>query len=52
MLDRRFANHLVAPSNAIPEVQDHIARNNGYISHFEAGHGVLDGLRALLEKEF
>ena len=52
MLNRRFANHLVAPSNAIPEVQDHIARNNGYISHFEAGHGVLDGLRVLLEKEF
>ncbi|HAO66909.1 MAG TPA: HAD family phosphatase, partial [Verrucomicrobiales bacterium] len=52
MLNRRFANHLVAPSNAIPAVKDHIARNNGYISNFEAGHGVLDGLRVLLENEF
>jgi hydroxymethylpyrimidine pyrophosphatase-like HAD family hydrolase len=52
MLNRRFAKYLVTPSNAIPEVQDHITRNNGYISHFEAGHGVLDGLRVLLKKDF
>lgn len=51
MLDRRFAEHLIAPSNAIPEVRKHLNLKAGYISQFEAGIGVLEGLTFLLENE-
>jgi HAD superfamily hydrolase (TIGR01484 family) len=49
MLSRKFAHHLLAPSNAIPAVRDHLALNAGFISDYEAGEGVWDGLRMLIE---
>jgi len=47
MLDRRYASHLIAPSNSIPEVREHMRLIGGLLSPLEAGHGVLDGLTSL-----
>ena len=44
MMDHLYAHRLIAPSNAIPEIQDKVNRLNGYISHQLAGHGVARGL--------
>lgn len=51
MLNKQFAGHLWAPSNAIPEVHEHLNNQDGFISDFAAGNGVLDGLVKLLEKD-
>ncbi len=48
MLNREFAEHLLAPSNAIPDVRKHLENHGGYISAYETGEGVLDGLKRIL----
>jgi hypothetical protein len=50
MLSTRFAQCLVAPSNAVPEVKSAVARQGGYVSHQPWGHGVARGLEFYLDK--
>jgi len=50
MLSSEFARWLVAPSNAIPMVKEHVARQGGHVSDWTHGYAVADGLaRALAE---
>jgi HAD superfamily hydrolase (TIGR01484 family) len=51
MLARAFAQHLIAPANAIPIVQDTVRQQSGYVSPWPQGHGVVDGLERLLPKD-
>lgn len=44
MLDQRFAQRLIAPANAITPVKEAVSRQDGYISHQIAGHGLARGL--------
>lgn len=44
MLDRHHAHWLVAPSNAIPEVQRQVLRFEGYLSALPCGRGVAEGI--------
>jgi hydroxymethylpyrimidine pyrophosphatase-like HAD family hydrolase len=44
MLDPRFAQHLVAPSNAIPRVREQVLRFGGQVRPERAGHAVLAAL--------
>ncbi len=48
MLDRKYASHLVAPANAIPEVKQRVLEQGGYVSAQPHGLGVADGLRLAL----
>jgi len=50
MLSEAFAGLLTAPDNAVPQVKDHVSRQEGYISHQPWGHGVARGLEFYLEK--
>jgi HAD superfamily hydrolase (TIGR01484 family) len=50
MLNTTFAALLAAPENAVPQVKDHVTRQQGYISHQPWGHGVARGLEYFLEK--
>ena len=50
MLDPRYARHLTAPANAIPAVKSAVEKHQGFISTRPHGHGVADGLAALLRK--
>jgi hypothetical protein len=50
MLSSEFARWLVAPSNAIPMVKEHVARQGGHVSDWTHGYAVAEGLaRALAE---
>lgn len=49
MLSSEYAGFLVAPSNAIPAVKEHVLRQNGFVASKHAGHGVAQGLRRFLE---
>lgn len=50
MLDPTRAHALVAPANAIPEVQEKVRSAGGYVSHRPAGEGVCLGLEYYLER--
>jgi HAD superfamily hydrolase (TIGR01484 family) len=50
MLDRKYARHIVSPSNATPEVKAAVRAQGGHVSEFPHGHGVLDGLNRALGK--
>ena len=47
MMDPQFARMLVAPVNAIEEVKRTVREQNGWVSEFSDGHGVLEGLENL-----
>jgi hydroxymethylpyrimidine pyrophosphatase-like HAD family hydrolase len=50
MLSEQCARWLVAPANAIDPVKELVLRQNGYVSRFNCGDGVADGLiRSLRE---
>jgi hydroxymethylpyrimidine pyrophosphatase-like HAD family hydrolase len=44
MLTQAHARWLVSPSNGIDPVKELIRRQNGFISEYQCGHGVVDGL--------
>lgn len=44
MLNKQIAHWLVAPSNAVQKVKDHVLAQNGYVSSLPAGFGVLDAI--------
>jgi HAD superfamily hydrolase (TIGR01484 family) len=48
MLNRKYARHIVAPSNAIPEVKNLVLQQGGFVSELPHGLGVADGLRFAL----
>lgn len=50
MLDRERARWLVAPANAIPEVQARVKSQEGYVSHRPQGEGVALGIEYFLER--
>jgi HAD superfamily hydrolase (TIGR01484 family) len=50
MLNPRYARHLAAPANAIPIVKKAVETSGGFISTLSHGHGVAEGLAALLKK--
>jgi len=50
MLQRQRANWLVAPANAIQEVQETIRQQGGFLSRLEAGDGVAEGLEWCLQE--
>lgn len=50
MLDPLRAKALVAPANAIPEVQEKVRAAGGYVSHRPTGEGVCLGLEYYLER--
>ncbi|MBM3878180.1 MAG: hypothetical protein FJ387_00410 [Verrucomicrobia bacterium] len=50
MLVRERAAHLMAPSNAVPEVQALVLRQGGCVSPRPHGHGVLRELRHMLRR--
>lgn len=45
MLDPAFAQHLVCPANAIPEVRQRVTEHGGFVARRDHARGVLDGLR-------
>lgn len=47
MLRTRYAGHLAAPANAVPEVQAAVREQGGYVSPLRAGHGIADALDRL-----
>ena len=47
MLDRRYAEHLIVPSNSMPEVIEKARREGGYVANSQAGQGLLEGLTQL-----
>ena len=44
MLKSEFARFLAAPHNAIAEVKEVVARQQGYVSTLGCGHGIAEGL--------
>lgn len=50
MLSRAYAHHLVAPANAIEPVCRVVVSQGGYVSGLACGHGLLDGLRRVLQR--
>jgi hypothetical protein len=50
MLALRHARWLAAPGNAIDVVKDSVRRQNGYVSRFQNGLGVADGLEFCLKR--
>ena len=50
MLQRERANWLVAPANAIGEVQDTVRQQGGFLSRLETGSGVAEGLEWCLRE--
>ncbi len=48
MLSHRYARWLIAPSNAVAEVKETVARQAGVLSPHPCGHGVEHGLRTIL----
>jgi hydroxymethylpyrimidine pyrophosphatase-like HAD family hydrolase len=49
MLSTQFAQCLVAPDNAVPEVKELVRGQKGYVSHQPWGHGVARGLEHYLQ---
>lgn len=50
MLSLEYARWLITPCNGIETVKETVRRQNGYVSHFPHGWGVLRGLEAILEQ--
>jgi HAD superfamily hydrolase (TIGR01484 family) len=50
MLSREHARWLVAPDNAVDAVKAAVRSQNGYVSRFQNGHGVADGLEFCLKR--
>jgi HAD superfamily hydrolase (TIGR01484 family) len=50
MLSVQHARWLAAPGNAIDLVKDSVRRQNGFVSRFENGQGVADGLEFCLKR--
>ena len=50
MFSGKFAQWMIAPSNSMPDVKELVLRQKGYVSHLPGGHGLLDGLRLLLDE--
>ncbi len=50
MLERRHANWLAAPANAVETVKTLVRRQEGHVSQFHCGHGVADALEAVVKK--
>ncbi|MDX6765482.1 MAG: HAD family hydrolase [Candidatus Methylacidiphilales bacterium] len=48
MLQRRYAHHLICPSNSLPEVKDQVLAEGGFVASQPADQGVVEGLRALI----
>ena len=49
MLRREFARALVCPANAIPEVREVVARQDGFVSALNRGFGVAEGIRHFIQ---
>jgi hydroxymethylpyrimidine pyrophosphatase-like HAD family hydrolase len=49
MLQRERADWLAAPANAVPQVQDIVREQGGYVSPLQMGEGVLDALNRCLK---
>jgi HAD superfamily hydrolase (TIGR01484 family) len=49
MLDLKYARHIVAPANAIPEVKKTVLAQGGFVSRLAHGFGVADGIRRALQ---
>jgi hydroxymethylpyrimidine pyrophosphatase-like HAD family hydrolase len=47
MLQRRYARHLLCPSNALPEVCAQVREEGGWVAARPAGAGIYDGLTRL-----
>jgi len=52
MLTRQHARCLVAPANAIPQVKAAVLQQQGFVSRFNCGQGVVEGLKHHLEAHF
>ena len=50
MLEKRYANYLAAPANAIDAVKETVAMQGGFVSGLPQGHGVAEGLKYFLEQ--
>lgn len=50
MLELRHAACLAAPANALDVVKQAVQSQNGFVSQFPSGHGVIDGLNFYLGK--
>jgi hydroxymethylpyrimidine pyrophosphatase-like HAD family hydrolase len=48
MLKSEFANFLAAPTNAVAEVKEVVARQQGFVSGLHCGNGVAEGLEHYL----
>lgn len=48
MLSSEYARYLMAPSNAISHVKEAVRQQNGFLSQYSHGRGVLDALRYYL----
>jgi hydroxymethylpyrimidine pyrophosphatase-like HAD family hydrolase len=46
MLTRRYAHHLAAPANAVPEVRQQLEREGGRVSGLPHGYGIAELLEA------
>ena len=51
MLSQRYARWLIAPGNAVPAVQQAVRAQKGRVSEGWHGHGVLEGLKRVLNGE-
>ncbi len=47
MLKREVAQHIIAPSNACDYVKQQVLNQGGWVSHLEASHGIMDGIKGL-----
>jgi hydroxymethylpyrimidine pyrophosphatase-like HAD family hydrolase len=47
MLDRRYAHHLICPSNSLPEVKDQVLAHGGFIASLPSDKGIVEGLGKL-----
>lgn len=47
MLQRRYAHHLICPSNSIPEVQSQVRAEGGFVASLPADKGIVQGLETL-----
>jgi HAD superfamily hydrolase (TIGR01484 family) len=48
MLSRQYAGWLIAPFNAVEPVKEAVKRQQGYVSEFRYGSGLVDGLERVL----
>ncbi len=50
MLDQRVAANIACPSNAVPEVKEHLERQGGYIASKPASEGMMEALEHFFMK--